>query len=201
MRRRPSVARRSSRRASAPRDVRLDGRERSLDKREAELRTRDKEVAERERRLVAREDDLKKEAVRIAAKDEAIGERESDLLLRQEALRGDAERFERELSDKGRLAEEAVARAEELDRRENELAAREAELNRLQATISHAEREENRGRDLDEWTTRLEDARAVTGPARGRSRQLRVDDHLAEGTRRAPRAACVDAGGAPSRSG
>ena len=76
--------------------------------------------------------------------------------MRQEKLRDDAERFERELADKGKLAQEAVARLAELDRRELDLTAREAELNRLQASISHAERDANRGRDLEEWNGRLE---------------------------------------------
>ena len=77
--------------------------------------------------------------------------------MRQEKLRNDAERFERELTDKGKLAQEAVARGAELDRRELDLTAREAELNRLQASIAHAERDANRGRDLEEWNVRLEE--------------------------------------------
>jgi chromosome segregation ATPase len=44
-----------------------------------------------------------------------------------------------------------------LVRRELDLAAKEAELNRLQASIAHAERDASRGRDLDEWTARLEE--------------------------------------------
>ena len=128
----------------------------ALTKRENEWRARDKELSERERRLGQREGDLKKEAARIAARDEAIGEREAEILMRQEKLRDDAERFERELADKGKLAQEAVARLAELDRRELDLTAREAELNRLQASISHAERDANRGRDLEEWNGRLE---------------------------------------------
>ena len=91
--------------------ARLDGRERALTKRENEWRARDKELSERERRLGQREGDLKKEAARIAARDEAIGEREAEILLKQEKLRDDAERFERELADKGKLAQEAVARS------------------------------------------------------------------------------------------
>src|SRR5438034_1095377 len=138
-------------------DARLQGRERALEKRDNELRAQDKEMAERERRLATRENDLKKEAARIAAKDEAIGEREGDILLRQEKLRNDAERFERELSDKGRVAEEAVARSAQLDQRELDLTAREAELNRLQASLAHAERDANRGRDLEERAARLDE--------------------------------------------
>ena len=142
----------------APREqagtARLDGRERGLANRENEWRTRDKELSERERKLSTRENDLKKEAARIAARDEAIGEREAEILLKQERLRDDAERFERELTDKGRAAREAVARAAELDHRELDLAAREAELNRLQASIAHAQRDANRGRDLEEWAAR-----------------------------------------------
>src|ERR671935_54439 len=136
--------------------VRLQGRERSLEKRENEWRTRDKELTERERRLSARESDLKKDSARVAAKDEALGEREAELMLKQERMRNDAERLERELAEKGQVAREAVARSADLDRRELDLTAREAELNRLQASISHAERDANRGRDLEEWNVRLE---------------------------------------------
>src|SRR5204863_280082 len=138
-------------------DVRLQGRERSLDKRETDFRVREKELQEGERKMVARESDLKKEAARVAAKDEVIGEREAELMLKQERLRTEADRFERELADKGRLAQEAVSRAADLDRRELDLTAREAELNRLQAHIAHEERDANRGRDLEELSARLEE--------------------------------------------
>src|SRR5439155_1496398 len=109
----------------------LAARAATLDAREAKLAEFEVDLEERERRLSARESDLKKDSARVSAKDEVLGERESELLLKQERMRTEAERFERELSDKGRLAQEAVARAADLDRRELDLTAREAELNRL----------------------------------------------------------------------
>jgi hypothetical protein len=48
------------------------------------------------------------------------------------------------------------ARLAEIETREEELIAREAELNRRDSELHRVESEGARGRDLDEWTARLE---------------------------------------------
>ena len=114
--------------------------------------------------------------------------------MRQEKLRGDAERFERELADKGRLAQEAVARMAELDRRELDLTAREAELNRLQASIAHAERDANRGprpRGV-EHPARGAGARARRPRGRGARTSRRPESHKQRTDKREARLATIE---------
>ena len=99
---------------------------------------------------------MKKDAARLAARDEAIGEREAELLLGSRGFATTPSASSGSWRTAARWHGEAVAREADLDRRELDLTVREPELNRLQASISHAERDANRGRDLEEWNVRLE---------------------------------------------
>ncbi len=75
---------------------------------------------------------------------------------RHERVRAETKQLETQLSASGAEVQQMQARLAEIEGREEELIAREAELNRRESELKRVEGDSLRGRDLDEWTSRLE---------------------------------------------